>query len=270
MPDGTELTLMGAGAASAVWFASKIFGPSVDGLGQSLKVYLTDRWSKISARAGQIAQEQSISPEPINPGLLTRMIMDASSSNDDQSITDWWANLILDASIGSSNKHTVFSDMMSMLGPIEAHCLEEFVSEHKVLTSLGLRQLNSCLAESTFETAMSRWIVVEDAADKYSSIEQGIINHRYEWPLRATEWRLWRRFEGQEPALWNGLNPWYEQNFLALNILQRIGALKSARAYFPAFGGTSWVHGLVLTELGYEFYRTCKGVGPATVRGNSS
>ena len=77
----------------AGWFANKIFGPSVDAMGKNLAAHLQSRMPAIFGRAEQIAKEARIEPRPIKPGLLSRMIVDASFSEDTEEITEWWANL---------------------------------------------------------------------------------------------------------------------------------------------------------------------------------
>ena len=125
--------LITTGAAlvgTSTWFANKILGPSAERLGDNLVVYLEYRLPKIFGRADAIASERNIEPQPVKPGLLTRMIIDASMSDDVEEITEWWANLFVDASRGGSNQHAIFSDVMAQLGPKEVLVLEKFLSPY--------------------------------------------------------------------------------------------------------------------------------------------
>ncbi len=121
----TGTALVGTGA----WFANQIFGPSAGAVGENLKVHLQNRLPTIFGRSAQLAEEKAITLGPIKPGLLTRMVVDASFSDDSEEITEWWANLFIEAGSEAfeANRQAVFSDIMAMLGPREVSVLTEFV-----------------------------------------------------------------------------------------------------------------------------------------------
>lgn len=248
--------------ATVKWFGGKVFGPSADALGENLRAYLATRVSTVFAKAGEIAQERQLEPGPIRPGLLSRMIVDCSFSDDSDDITKWWANLFVDASLSSSNEHAVFSDMIALFGPAEAKCLREFVESfpHASEPSFGRAPAWMDVLESKFEAAVKAWLGAGEWADRHDEI---VGNFRYgdpSWPMRPTEWLLYRRVESEEelvPAY--GHSQWYTQNLLAIDILKRAGVFASLDASMPVWGGNIWVRGLGLTTLGYEFYRACEG-----------
>lgn len=253
----TATAAFGAGA----WFAGKVLEPSAKALGENLQAFLGARVNKVFATSEQLAKVADLDLKPIAPGLLTRLIMDASFSADEIEITDWWANLFIDASIKGSNKHAVFSDMMALLGPQEVRCLEEFVGFCLQIKHFGLKDYTASSMNDTstgFEFSVENRIEIEDAADRYDEIVSHLLLGSYGWPIRPTEWRLPRR-DGQDVALGFGFDKWSRDQRLPLGILERAGIVKPLSATFPVWDGAKWVRANGLTPLGYEFYCACKG-----------
>jgi hypothetical protein len=256
--DETQLGLVGGATGGALWFADKVLGPSAEALGENLKAYLAERWRSIALRAGEIAAASDVHPQPIRPGLLTRMIMDASFSDEDSTITEWWANLFVDASQKSSNKHAVFADMMALFGPAEASCLDEFVDAFSFADEWFFSKLiANDIIEVTFEEAVNHAARKEALEDKSPSPLGGFPLDGATWPMIATEWLMPSKDE--TARLMAGHNEWYFRNSIAVGILERSAVLKPVRVVQSVFGGTIWVKGLVLSALGFEFYGACRG-----------
>ena len=246
----------------AGWFANRIFGPSVDAMGKSLSAHLQSRLPAIFGRSEQIAKELNIEPGSIKPGLLTRMIIDASFSEETDEITDWWANLFLSASVQGDNKHAVFSDMMAMIGPSEAACLSDFLKPYE--KGEYSRLLFGALSIGNVDVGREAWILDRlgnSAFDRIKvdqmvrSLEEGEL----EWPIRLRAWKLYIRQTSKTNAIEMQSNGWYEENELAIEILVRTGVLRLARVDVPAMGQPSWVDTVELTRLGAEFYLECTG-----------
>jgi len=85
MADATAIAI---GTGLTMWFADKVFGKAIEPLGESLIPFLSERWRAIAGQAEGLAKERLIEPTPISPGLLARMIMDASFSADEPGITE--------------------------------------------------------------------------------------------------------------------------------------------------------------------------------------
>ena len=95
-PVSTSL-LIGAGAG---WFANKVFGPSADALGQELKAYSSSRLGKIFKRAAERSKPEQV--EALPPGFVVTFFQKASFSEDDESLTEMWANLLAQAATEES------------------------------------------------------------------------------------------------------------------------------------------------------------------------
>jgi hypothetical protein len=250
-----------AGAAALAWFGGKVFGPSAEALGENLRAFLAHRVSKVFAKAGEMGQDLGIEPQPIRPGLLTRMIMDASFSEDTAEITDWWANLFLDASVTGSNEHAVFSDIMALLGPAEAQCLTDFIRsfQHGASPSFGKSPPWIVTLGSKFEGAVEIWMRDDGTPGRNARILNNFMHGDPSWPMRPTEWRIFVDIPGGESSLMYGHNPWFTNNLLPLDILTRAGLLATLSSSYSVFGGSPWVRGIGLTTLGYNFYAACIG-----------
>ena len=259
------ITPEAVGVAVGAWFLDKLLGPSVEALGENIKAFLSTRSNKVLAAAEKISKEADIELKPIAPGLFMRLIMDASFSADDEEITDWWANLFVDASVNVSNQHAVFSDIMALLGPVEVRCLDEFVKFCLQFEHAGFGDdLSSSMNDTNtgFEFAVQNRITNENAADPYDEIVSHLLQGTYGWPIRPAEWRLLRK-DGETEIFGFGFDAWSRDRRLPLGILQRAGVLQPLSATFSVWGGSTWVRANGLTPLGYEFYRACNGLMPS-------
>jgi len=249
--------IVAGGTGLTMWFADKVFGKALEPLGVNLSAFLADRWRSIASRAGETSAERQIEPQAISPGLLARMVMDASFSADDPEITDWWANLFVDASLMGSNRHAVFSDMMALLGPEEARCLDDFIRD-KCSPDFGKDALQHDYLDGQFQGDVRPLVWSEDGGVRpYDEILSDLSSMPTVWPVRCIEWCL--PVAGSEEINGFGSDPWYDQNLMTLGTLQRAGIMRPVSASFSVWGGNVWVKGIALTALGYEFYRTCRG-----------
>ena len=258
----TELiTPLAAAYGAGAWFAAKILEPTAKVLGENLQAYLGNRVSKIFATSEQFAKETCLELKPIAPGLLTRMIMDASFSADEVEITEWWAHLFVDAAQKGSNQHAVFSDIMALLGPVEVRCLDEFVKFCLQFEHLGFIDYTSSSMNDTntgFEHAIQNRLERENPADHYEDIVANLLRGTFGWPIRPSEWRL-PRHDGDNVIFGFGFDSWSRDRRIPLGILEREGILQPLSATISVFGGNIWVRANGLTPLGYEFYCACNG-----------
>lgn len=262
-----------AGSGVAGWFADKVFGPSAERLGDNLLVYLESRMPTIFARAAKIAQDEGLDPQPIAPGLLTRLIVDASMSEDDEEITEWWANLILDASLAGSNRHAVLSDMMAIIGPKEAQFLDRFY-----------QMIATSRPDANAPWAFSRF-VVEHHVSEFASTDIGwmfplnpenaeraseaVRNFRGDMPARPVAWglpsKISARWDEGEPfdLVIRGERraPWFEGHEGSFEILERAQILRTSRHEIRGLKSPNgWVQFVEFTQLGMAFYEACTGL----------
>ena len=256
------------------WFAGKVFGPSVDALGESLKVYLQSQLPAIFERAGQIADQNGLSLSQISPGLLTRMIIDASASGDSKEVREWWASLFVDASHAEENTHASLSDMMAMVGPSEAAALKSIYS-----------RIEKCRPADPGHWEFSRFLV-DHYVNEFMSIDIG-----YRFPVEPEDLdEVNKNIENFQrlplpasPAAWSvptkgkmrvgdsedidlvwpcdRILPWFEENRLSFDILERARIIRISRHPLSrGQGRTGWIEFVGFTQLGMRFYETCEGM----------
>lgn len=257
-PDGV---LMGAGA----WFAGKVFGPSAEALGQNLRAHLQARVPLIFGRAEEIAKAKDIELLPIRSGLLTRMIADASFSDDDGEITEWWANLFVSAASGKAeaNIFAVFSDIMAVVGPNEAGVLKGLVSYYRaqiagmsVAHRSGLRSASTQIQERVVSAIIDRFPLAEGDSDE---VHRQLANPGIPLPVRTAFWVLPGRKE-ERAVLSMTTETWYSQSQIEIQILERARVLQFNRVPIQLVSNYSYYVELVgFTELGIAFYEACSG-----------
>jgi hypothetical protein len=264
-----EITIISEGAAlvgAGTWFADKVLGPSAEGLGEHLKAYITKRVSRIFGEAGANAQERSIELQPIAPGLLSRMVRDASFSEDDDEVTSWWANLFVDAGQFGSNEHAVFSDIMALLGPAEVHLLDRLLKPYKhVLDDIDDRGRNtlSSVPEILLDHMVGELICpLPVASNRREAVVSGLSNLNLTWPSWTSFWSfpiLTDELSVETPTSGSSIAT---ENRLIIEVLERAGLLAHQRVNIVSNGHMAWVSFIKVTYLGLEFYRACTGRRP--------
>jgi hypothetical protein len=257
----TGVALVGAGT----WFAGKVFGPSAGEIGTQLKMYLSGRVRSIFRRAEETAEKMHLEISPVAPGLLARMIADASFSADADDITEWWANLFLNASSHSStNKHAVFSDMMAVVGPEEAACLKTFIESFGSLRSVtSFRQLDNLasVTESMQEETIRHWVGdIPVPENNLRQIYLNLTNGEMSWPTRPIAWSF-PLDHGDKVTKANQVNPWYRDNLSAVGVLERTRILEFSKVTLGGQGTNAWVKLISVTPLGVDFFEACTGRG---------
>lgn len=251
--------------AAGSYVAAKVFGPSLGRLGENLLVYWERRLPAIFEKADQIALDEAIEPRRIAPGLLTKLIVDASMSSDDDEITDWWARLFLDASTieTEANRSVVYSDIMAMLGPKEVQTLSSFVGHLQGFLRMNpsyegrYAKRGAALAidaelEGIFETKA-------EFSPGYEIIRQRLEEFQIAAPVRVYEWKLPEFSPGL--SCWHfHQTDWYVSRQLEFEILERSRVISRARYAAPILANqNAWVGTIGLTELGASFFEACTG-----------
>lgn len=248
----------GAGAA---WFAGKIFGPSAEAMGQNLRAYLADRMPRIFGKAEEIAKQQGVKPQPIKPGLLARMIADASFSEDAPDITEWWANLFVDASISGSNEHAVFADMMALLGPAEVKCLAKIMADNPRFQSMkaGKNFTMHIGPDEEIEDILKKYLAKSPFTDQQILIDfQKIETPSTIWPIKITSFDLPIERDG-EIFLAAGGTHFHDIHHSALEVLKRADILIDVNVGLPFSRVQARLRGVSVTSLGFDFYQACTG-----------
>lgn len=260
-------------SGASAWLAAKIFGPSAARLGDNLLVYLESRLPRIFAEVEKIARENGIDPQPIRPGLLTRLIVDASMSEDDEGITEWWANLILDASVSGSNEHAVFSDMMTLLGPSEAEFLGNFYAlvADKRPRNDEPWHFSRFIVEHTVSEFLARGIGWKFPVEK-GEAEQArkfIENFKAVMPAIPVAWGIPSKGQASinqgEPFDFVVVDQqkvkWFAGSERLFEVLETSRILRISRHQIPSMRGRDgWVELLEFTQLGMAFYEACSGL----------
>ena len=257
------ITTGAALVASGSWFADKIFGPSVAALGDNLKIHLHTRAPQIFGRAEQIAKAEELHLSPVSPGLLSRMIMNASFSEDSADITDWWANLFVEAATNHTepNMQAVFSDIMAMIGPKEARVLTDFVAYYRsqianhTLASLeNIDAMDGIVQESTLFKLPHSFPLTNETVD---DVHEHLANPKIPLPVRTFAWKLPLSFG--EALSWRLTTlPWYVENRVPIEILERSRVLKFIRLEIPIMADqAAWVDLVGLTALGRACFESC-------------
>ena len=108
--------------ASGAWFADKLLGPSAEAIGAQLRVFASDRMTKIMNRAHASSKGEILRPLPV--GFVYQAFQNASFSEDCEDLTDMWSNIFIDASVNFSSRHVLFSNILSQMGQREAYILK--------------------------------------------------------------------------------------------------------------------------------------------------
>ncbi len=124
-PISTGVAVFGVGAGA--WLLDKVLGRSAEAIGDALRVYVSDRVSKIFSRAAEIADSSpTVNVEPLPPAFLLKFFQESSFSEDHDSITEMWANILVNTDGALSSRLSFFSSILSRLGHREVILLEKF------------------------------------------------------------------------------------------------------------------------------------------------
>lgn len=249
--------------ASGSWFAEKIFGPSINALGENLRAHLQSRIPIIFGRAESIAKTANLELAPIRPGLLTRMIVDASFSDDLPEITEWWANLFVEAATKETeaNMHAVFSDIMAMIGPQEVKVLSDFVSFYRLQVAYltpdmrkNVETVGSVVQETLLFSVVDKFPLNANSAQE---VDEHFTNPKIPLPVRTFGWKV--PSSAGEALSWRVHTlDWYKTNPVSIEILERSRVLKFIRLEIPILADqAAWVDLVGITALGREFYEAC-------------
>jgi len=250
----TGAVLVGASA----WFANKLLGPSMDALGEQLKAYAGDRLTNIFSRAEEMNDGKEVTALP--PGFAIQFLQKASYSADDEAITDMWAGLLTDAAQRVSNRHNIFIDILSQIGPNEARFLNGIfdpASAYPLVLNTP-RDLRSVLLENAKKSL--EWEDEKSEANANRVVEE-LLNYDFGWPavIRAAE--MYWSSSDRNPAKTTVV-----KKSISLGDPFVVDALSRQRLieYFDLDFNPGWasprMDGYFTTLLGVEFLKSCRNI----------
>jgi hypothetical protein len=260
----------GVVAAGATWFAGKILAPSAEAIGESIRAYAQSRVPSIFGRAKEIIEERSMDPMPIKAGLLARMVMDASFSEDTPEITEWWANLFVSASQHGDNRHAVFSDMMATIGPAEAAALDNFygfVLKQTADLDLPLIMEQSAVVPAIQQNVLKKFIhLLPLSEEERRRVDVIIATTKVPAAARSYAWCLPVKIDDRTAKFPITSEIWFSDRRFAFEVLERSRIVAFERIDVPISGSqTAYIDFLRLTSLGFEFCKACTGREPTEV-----
>jgi hypothetical protein len=243
-----DVALIGAGT----WFANKIFGPSADLLGQSIRDYGTDRIRKIFGRAAEKVIENKISPLP--PGYMMTFMEKASFSEDEENITEMWASLLANSAQGYTSRMTAYVDILSQMTSHDAEVISDLVPKEFSFSPAGSRAVN---LKIEMINNLLRIISVElNAEDECRRVLVELLNMDFAWPAKIMSARLIWAQSGEVFPM-SGGNP---DSFASRDNLCRLGLLERFDLTTSLAPFSTAVEGFIVTALGVGFIQTCRNV----------
>lgn len=243
---GAGIVLFGAGA----WLAGRLFGPSADALGKELQIYGSNRLKKIFDRAQTKLLPHEVTPLP--PGFALQFMQRASFSEDDDALTEAWANLLANASRKFDSRFTSFVEILSQLSAFDALVLSKLVPEDIYYDAsqsmpVNLRmELKLKLANEIRSTSDSK----EAAEEEFARLMQVDLG----WPGRVTAARVhYKNSDGTFPM--SGGVP---DQFASFDNLVRLGLLGRFDIDISIKPYETGVEGVIVTMLGIGFTQTCR------------
>jgi hypothetical protein len=241
-----------AGSGAGTWLADKLLGPSANALGEQIRAFAGDRLSKIFNRT-----ESRIKPDAVHalpPGFLVQFVQKASFSEDDDTLTDMWANLLASAATKYVRRHAAYVEILSQLTGFDAEVLSRLVPTDtpyfpQLSAPVNLRiELLSKIARSIKNISKTQ----QEAHEELNRL----FRTRLDWPGEITSGRVYFEGEGGNHPLTGGNPDQFASydNLVRLGLIQRFDVSNSLSQYDVA------VEGVLVTMLGIGFTQTCRGL----------
>lgn len=253
----TGAALVGAGA----WFGEKLLGPSATAIGDKLKIFVNSRLDKIFQRTQQIGLAEGAKELP--PGFAYLALQRASFSEDHDSITNMWAQLLVSSANKFSQRNALYIEILAQLTSEEAEYLEGLaipvmIGEHSVAHGYD-----------HFEADLYRFVESITVEMKPGGVNTSkILDHFHDetlpvsnWPyiITAVHYRdkvVRKAIGGSVSSSANSTGMPLQSSFDVLS-RQQIMRKASVVRDVPEYNLT--VQAYYLTKLGAEFMLTCRG-----------
>ena len=247
-PVTTGAALVGAGT----WFANKLLGPSADALGSQFKAYASDRLNKIFSKAQTKLQSDKICELP--PGFVMQFIQKASFSEDDEFLTEAWANLLANSAKKFDNRQSAFVEILSQLSARDARVLSGLVPEQTVYDPadsmpVSLRiNIKLKLASDLKHTSNSQ-AEAEDEIARLLQLDLG-------WPGRITAARVHYKADDETLPMEGGR----PDQFATYDNLKRLGLIDWFDIDISIKPYETGLEGVLVSMLGIGFLQTCRKI----------
>ena len=247
-----------AGSGVSTWVADKLLGPSFDALGEQFRAYAGDRLSKILQRFESKLEPEQLTQLP--PGFALQYFQKASFSEDDETLTEMWANLLVSASRGYHSHHANFADILSRLGPEEVRLLNDLVPRGETFAPCPPVNLKSSIREELAAEFKAIYYRSERTAEQMGKEavdrSQLLYKKKLSWPGRITA--VDYPYSCQDPHVYGkssgGFNMDATYDVLAGQRLIDHFAFDLSQSF-----SSPYVEGVLVTSLGINFVQTCRG-----------
>ena len=261
-PISTGALIVGAG-----WAGRKVLGPSLDEFGGQLRLYAGDRIKKIFDALEKKKPNQKLL-NPLPPAFSLKFIQSASLSDDDEILTNMWANLLINASSNYSNRKVLFVDILETLSIEDARVLDDLIVpglEYEFFDNLGsigdLIRLRARMLAEGFLREAGLTHFDDSCAHKFNDELEKL---KFEnWPIKIIGSRA--------PY---DLTKITMQDNVVYPTLSSIGIVGSLAKYDPLIrqrllqtfqfdfiaGFEIEIDGVMATSLGIDFISNCRGV----------
>ena len=240
-----EAAQLVAGTGASAWLVDKLLGPSFDALGQQFSAFSGSRVTNIFNRASEKSQGSELHSLP--PGFALQYLQKASYSEEDDVITDMWAELLITASTGFSAKFPAYLDALSNLGAEEAKLLERLVPKYSDKYKIGPVMFPQKVESHVRSLPRGggewgQWI------DQVNASQGDEVAKIHGWPMRVSQ-TGWADSHGKiTSTVYFGSNE-------AMNLLERQALIGK----FSFDLGGMFVEGVYPTAFGLRFIEVCRG-----------
>jgi Abortive infection alpha len=249
-PVTTGALIVGGAVGAGAWLADKLFGPSADALGKELQTYGSKRLNAIFSRTQAKLLPEEVTPVP--PGFALQFMQKASFSEDDDALTEAWANLLANASRKFNSRHSAYVDILSQLSAFDAIMLSQLVPEglyyHSTMSMpVNLRlEIKLKLASELKSTSDS----AEEAGEEFARLMKADLG----WPGRITAARV--HYKGPEKTL--PITGGLPDQFASFDNLVRLGLVSRFDLDISMKPYETGLEGVLVTMLGIGFIQTCR------------
>jgi Abortive infection alpha len=244
-PISTGAALVAVGG----WFANKLLGPTADALGEQIKVFASARLTAILKRTEQLTIDEVLHPLP--PGFALQYVQKASISEEDEALTEAWANLLANASRKFDSRYNLFVDMLSLMTASEAHFFASLFEISTLPHAIENVQRLSGFIEANYPSVGGPFEFVGSVIDHIRSVPLG---------FRGAVRRISMPYNNIETASHPyGIEVWNHDRDAEIDALIRNGLLREFSINGDKPYDKPGVMGVVVTALGEQFYAACGG-----------
>lgn len=241
----------GALVLGAGWFANKLLGPSADALGESLKSFGSSRIKKIVKLASAKVVPEKVTSLP--PGFAINFFQKASFSDDDDFLTELWANLLAASSTNFSNRHAAYVEILSQLTTFDALTVGDLVPAETAYHPQLSMPVN-CKIELKLKLANEVQHLSQTKGDAQAEFDR-LLKLTFDWPGRITSARI----HYQDGATTRPLSGGAPDQFASFDNLTRLGLIEKFEVDISAAPYETALEGVLVTMLGVGFVQTCRG-----------